>query len=205
MLKRITGLLCILLFVATACTDRQDETAVNQTPSPTTSAQDGAGGTAQSPVVREVGDTSTDEFAGTAGIVEKKRPAMSPATLHSVRTGDHQSFERVVFEFSGTDLPGYHIEYLDHPVRACGSGDIVEISGEGFLQVRLQPAQAHDENGQPAITTRELKPGLPLIQEMKIVCDFEADVEWILGLAKPNRYRVLELSKPPRLVIDIKR
>jgi hypothetical protein len=205
MLKRITGLLCILLFAATACTYREDESVGNQTASPTPSSQDGAGGPAQSQVVREVGDTSTDEFAGTAGIVEKERPAMSPATLSSVRTGAHQSFDRVVFEFSGTDLPGYHIEYVDHPVRACGSGDIVEISGQGFLQVRLQPAQAHDENGQPTITTRELKPGLPLIQEMKIICDFEADVEWILGLAKPNRYRVLELSTPPRLVIDIKR
>jgi ribosomal protein S30 len=204
MLKRSTGLLCVLVLAVTACNYRKAGTVINQTPSPTP-YQNSAGGTAQLPVVREVGDTSTDSFTGTAGKVEKKDPAIPPATLSSIRTGDHQSFDRVVFEFSGTDLPGYHVEYIDHPVRSCGSGEVVEISGQGFLQVRLQPAQAHDENGQPTITTRELKPGLPLIQEMKIVCDFEADVEWILGLAKPNRYRVLELLKPPRLVIDIKR
>jgi hypothetical protein len=123
-------------------------------------------------------------------------------TLREVRSARNEGFDRVVFEFEGTQLPGYHVEYVDKPVIKCGSGEPTEVAGEGWLQVRLEPAQAHAD-GQVTVAERERKPGLPLLQELELTCDFEGQVTWVLGVKSPHRYRVLELREPARLVVDV--
>ena len=170
-------------------------------PTPTPSPPVDVGGGFDTP---EPGDTSPGQFEGTAGIVEVKRDSMEVATLKAVRTGRHPQFERVVFEFEGKEVPGYHIEYIDKPVRDCGAGEVVPVRGDGFLRVRMAPARAHTEEGQPTIEQRVLEPNFSLLKELKIICDFEANVNWVFGLSSPNRYRVLELSNPARLVVDIR-
>lgn len=136
-------------------------------------------------------------------MIEKKRPGMKAALLKEVRTGTHESFDRVVFEFQTNDVPGYRVAYVDKPILNCAAGDRVPITGEGFLLIKIQPANAHSEAGVPTIGNLHQTPGLPLIKEMKLICDFEADVEWVLGLAAANNYRVFELKSPARLVVDI--
>lgn len=137
----------------------------------------------------------------TAGIVEVER-AGEPAVLDAVRAAKNAGFDRVVFEFRD-QVPGYHLEYIDKPVRDCGSGDVRPIAGDGWLQVRLSPAYAHTEGGQATVAERELRPELSIVREIERTCDFEAVVTWVIGTASPNRYRVFELSAPPRLVVDI--
>lgn len=156
-------------------------------------------------VPKEPGDTSPEQFTGTAGIVEVKRPDIPPTQLREIRTGQHPNFDRVVFEFDGDSVPGYRIEYVDKPIRSCGAGEIVQIGGYGFLLVQMSPAQAHTEEGQPTIKAREFAPDLAVIKELKSLCDFEANVQWVMGLSSPNRYRVLELTNPARLVIDVRK
>lgn len=143
-------------------------------------------------------------FQGTAGITYRPPRGVGVATLRAVRTAFHDGYDRVVFEFEGERLPGYHIEYIDRPVRQCASGEVVPLAGDAWLRVRMEPAQAHTEAGEPTIAERALTPGLPNLKELKLTCDFEAQVEWVLGLASPNPYRVLELSGPPRLVVDVR-
>lgn len=140
--------------------------------------------------------------AWTAGIVEQERAELPPALLRTVRAAEQEGFDRVVFEFADA-VPGYHIEYVDHPVRQCGSGEVMDIAGDGWLQVRLLPAQAHTEAGEPTVAERERHLGFPVLRELESACDFEADVTWVLGVASPNPYRVLELANPPRLVVDL--
>jgi hypothetical protein len=144
------------------------------------------------------------DFEGTAGIIDKKNEIKDIATLVAVRTGRHDGFDRIVFEFDGAEMPGYHIEYIDKPVRACGSGDVVPLAGDGWLQMRFEPARAHTDEGKATIGFRELAPKLPNLLELKSTCDFEAQVEWVAGVGSPNRYRVLELKEPTRLAVDIK-
>ena len=43
------------------------------------------------------------------------------------------------------------------------------------------------------------------VLEVELTCDFEVVVTWVLGTKSPNRYRVLELSAPPRLAVDVRR
>jgi hypothetical protein len=151
----------------------------------------------------EPGETETAEFKGTAGTTQKKRDGIQPGLLKAVRTGKHQFYDRVVFEFEGNTLPGYVIEYVDKPIRDCGQGEVVPVNGDGFLMVSLQPANAHTESGQPTVRNVPLNPDSRLLIDLKLVCDFEAQVQWIMGLSSPNRYRVLELTNPARLVVDI--
>jgi hypothetical protein len=69
--------------------------------------------------------------------------------------------------------------------------------------IRMQPSNAHTEAGEASVQNRQQSPNLAVLKELKLICDFEADVQWILGVASPNRYRVLELTNPARLVVDI--
>lgn len=140
----------------------------------------------------------------TAGIVETRRAGMGPATLRAVRSGRHEGFDRVVFEFEGAAVPGYRLEYVDRPVRKCGSGHATEVAGQGWLEVRITPARAHNDQGRPTVTDRERRLSLGVLRELELTCDFEADVTWVLGVASPNRYRVQELSSPARLVVDVR-
>jgi len=101
-------------------------------------------------------------------------------------------------------VPGYHVEYTTKPVRRCGSGDPVTVAGAGKLVVRFEPAQAHDEHGTLTPAERQRAPGLPAVRELTLVCDFEGQVAWVLGIAAPSEYRVSELTGPARLVLDVR-
>lgn len=139
----------------------------------------------------------------TAGIIDRPQPDAPAATLVAVRTGTHDGFDRVVFEFDGR-VPGYHTEYIDRPVRKCGSGHVTQMAGDGWLEVRMSPANAHTEEGRPTVAERERMPNLPVLSELELTCDFEAVVTWVFGVESPNRYQVRELSSPPRLVVDVR-
>lgn len=151
----------------------------------------------------EAGQESGYISEWTAGIIDRPQTDAPAATLVDVRTGTHEGFDRVVFEFDER-IPGYHFEYIDQPVRKCGSGKVAPLAGDGWLEVRLYPANAHTEQGQPTVAERERMPKLPVLTELELTCDFEAVVTWVLGVESPNRFQVRELSNPPRLVVDVR-
>ena len=168
--------------------DDEQETGTNETP--------------QTDEGEEPGDSAA--FEGTVRNTHKAAARQGVAVMQSVRMARHEGFDRVVFAFDPGALPGYHLEYVDRPVRNCGEGSVVPIAGDAWLQIRLEPANAHTEAGQPTVAPRERRPGLPVLREAELTCDFEAVVTWVLGLASPNPYRVLELRNPPRLVVDVR-
>ncbi len=123
------------------------------------------------------------------------------ALLRSVRSGRHEGYDRIVFEFED-HLPEYTIRYMQDPT-ACGSGHRVDAEAAAALEVDLRPAAAHDDQGQPTIAERVRSPGLPALRTARITCDFEAIVTWVLGLDRRAPVRTLELGSPPRLVVDV--
>jgi hypothetical protein len=133
----------------------------------------------------------------------RSRSGMSAAVLQTVSATAQPDFDRVVLEFAADSPPGYDVSYADRPLQECGSGDVVRVAGNARLLVRLEPARAHHDDGTPTATARLLAPALPVVREMKLICDFEGQVQWVLGLAEPRRYRVLEPPGRPRLVIDV--
>lgn len=172
----------------------------NQTPMPAVNP------TAQvtaTPTDEAAADTA--DFTGTTGVTDKRNINIKAnGVMSAVRTARHGNYDRVVFEFLGTVLPGYHIEYIRPPVTQCGSGNTVMLAGRAQLEVRFTDAAAHTPEGDATIKERARTPNLPVIKEIKITCDFEAEVTWVLGVASPNAYRVIELKNPTRLAVDIK-
>lgn len=198
-----------LILIAAACSSQPSGgNATNASPSPAfaTSGRTEEAGTVaeQSPTPKDEAPVQKDDFEGTTGIIDKRKTLAASATLKAIRTGRHEGFDRIVFEFAGDEMPGYHLEYIDKPVRACGSGNVVPLAGDGWLQVRFEPARGNTDEGKPTLSSRELSPRLPNLLELKSTCDFEGQVEWVAGVGSPNGYRVLELEKPARFVVDIK-
>ena len=129
-----------------------------------------------------------------------------PTTLRGVRAASNpEGFDRMVLDFGADPVPGWHTVYATRPTFGCGSDDPVRVEGVRWLRVRLQTAQAHDEQGQETVSQRRLPLGMPVMREMAIACDFEGEVEVVLGVSAANPYRVMELANPTRLVIDIQR
>ena len=197
----------LVLFALTACSAGEQSAAKGGEPQNTSTPETPA----QAPAAREPrADTApatqpdTPADAWTAGVITRTHEIAEAATLRDVRMASHGEFDRIVFTFDDAGIPSYHIEYIDRPVRSCGSGEVVELPGEAWLAIRFTPANAHDEQGRPTLPARTFAPRLPNLLELTSICDFEAVVEWVGAVRTPGRYRVLELRAPNRLAVDIR-
>jgi len=139
----------------------------------------------------------------TANTRSSRREITEVALLGDIRTSTQPEYERIVFVFRSASLPNWHIEYIDKPVRSCGSGEVVELAGQAWLEIRLEPTNAHDTSGHPTTPWREKQFSYRTLREMKLTCDFEAVTTFVAGFSFPGKYRVLELKDPTRLVVDI--
>lgn len=132
------------------------------------------------------------------------RLGAEPATLRAVRTAAQDGFDRLVFEFEGETVPGYDVHRIDPPVLACAGEDTYEVAGAAWLTIRLLPARAYDaETGTQTVEDRDRTLGLPAVQQLTNVCDFEGQVEWVAGTAAADSFRVQELTDPVRIVVDV--
>ena len=123
--------------------------------------------------------------------------------LRGVRTARHDDYDRVVFEFD-SGVPAWRIEYVDSPQHECGSGEPVRVDGDGWLHVAFEPANAHTEEGQATAQRRLVDPAGANLRELRRICDFEAHVDYVIGVGSPNPYRAFALTQPARLVVDIR-
>ncbi|HET7516550.1 MAG TPA: hypothetical protein VFN05_02390, partial [Actinomycetes bacterium] len=126
-----------------------------------------------------------------------------PVLVH-VRVGRHPGYDRIVFQFAGP-LPSYQVQ----PVTSLtedGSGAPVWPGSPNLLQLRLEPAQAHTDDGQTPLTATELQTfaSLPVLREYRLIGDFEGVISYGLRLRRhrPNLH-VTELTNPNRLVVDL--
>ncbi len=155
------------------------------------------------PAPEEKGDTAPGHFLGMKGTFSKEAsPRLLMSTLRDVRSAQHEFYDRITFEFDGELGPGYRIEYIPQP-QQCGSGDPATIEGTGWIEVAFTPARAHNDKGKPTVARKEYKFGYPVMREVERTCDFEGTLTYVIGVASPHKFRIIELNDPPRLCIDI--
>ena len=186
-----------LLFFA-ACEDNGnggEPTGTDARPAATEAAPS-AMQTASSPTVAAPFEGGRDPIEVAGG------SAPPVAELVDVRTGRHEDFDRVVFEFTGA-LPGYRVEYVAPPIIACGSGMTVAVDGGALLLVEMNPAAAHNDAGETTFGPQELLPGLASILEVTTTCDFEGFATWVVGLTEEADFNVFTLDDPFRVVVDV--
>jgi hypothetical protein len=129
----------------------------------------------------------------------------SAMQLTFVRVAHQPGFDRIVFEFApqadGTaHIPAYTVsrqasaQFVKDP-----SGQPVTMRGSAGLRIVF-----HGATGATSYTgSRDQTPNLPVVQEVEQLGDFEAVLSWGAGLSRASCLRVLELSGPTRLVIDV--
>jgi len=130
------------------------------------------------------------------------RTSQPTPQLTGIRTGQHASFDRVVFDLAGA-APGYRVGYV-RQVKADGSGKVVETRGRANLLLRLIPTDAHDAEGHATYTgSKRFVVNYPALREVAFAGDFEATVSIALGISHKSGFRVLTLHQPTRIVVDI--
>lgn len=204
----MTRTLSILLLLASAaCVDRVEEVGE---PAPTPAAEANgeppAGASEAEPDPPPMAERDPDSGAAgwTVDAISRAHSPGAVVSLEEVRAAGNEGFDRFVVVFAGDEMPSWRVEYVDRPARQCGSGEPVHVEGGGLLMVRLEPARAHDDRGEVTIEERHERHNLPVLRETRILCDFEAQVDWVLGVRAPTPFRVLELTEPTRLVIDVR-
>ena len=204
-------LLIVMVFLA-GCGRREEkksETAASDTtltPAPPDGSVDSSATSADSALAPPVSVEWTAgivDIPGETFISNDTLPSGEIAVLSSVRHAAHDNYDRIVFEFTPEARPPVHVEYIDRPVRSCGSGEVVPLAGDAWLLVKFTPAVAHTEEGHPTVGDRARSPNLSNLKELKLICDFEADVSWVAGVSSPQRYRTFALKDPPRVIVDI--
>ena len=127
--------------------------------------------------------------------------------LTEVRTGKHDGFTRIVWEMDGsTGTPMFMVGWAYPPFVNIG-GFTVPVDGNAFLHVVFFPAMRWDISGTDPIQTyfgpERLTIAQGSVREVVFVEDFEANMEWVIGLTAEKPFKVFTLENPTRLVVDI--
>ena len=138
------------------------------------------------------------------------RPETHYMLLTDVTTGDHECWERVVFEMEDADgaadgAISYQVAYADPPF-AGPPGFPIPVDGNAFVTVRFWGASGYDLEAEEEtyLGPDEIHPAdLESVEELHLVEDFEAILVWVIGLDQRREINVFELDGPDRLVIDI--
>ena len=210
-MRRILATVLVAALAVAACGGDDEETtetgasssttATSVDESTTTSADDTT--TTAADGIDPMGDAGTDP------VVSETTAAAGTSLLTDVRVARHEGFDRVVFEFEG-EVPGYDVRYVEPPITEDGSGDEVDVAGEAFLAVVMQPASGFDLSGEGEETytgpTRieGTDRGTSVIQEVVRTGDFEAVLGWVIGISDRVDFRVDALAAPGRLVVDVR-
>lgn len=127
--------------------------------------------------------------------------------LTGVKTGRQPGFERIVFDFAGNERPGYQVEWVDGPVAAAGSGRVVDVAGSRRLRIVFDPASGVDlatgDITYSGPNRLELPTDRSVVLDVVRTGDFEAVMTWVAGTDEVVPFRVLTLSEPTRVVVDV--
>jgi hypothetical protein len=125
------------------------------------------------------------------------------AQISDIRVGTHDGYDRVVFEFAA-GIPDVVIEGVLPPFYADPSGLELPVAGTAFLRVTMHGASKMSPEGSVTYSgSTHFQPGFDRLVQLIEGGDFEAVSTWYLGLDGAGCYRVLTLTDPSRLVIDI--
>jgi hypothetical protein len=184
------AILALVLAAATACASSPP----GASPAPAASAASSA---PNSSVHCEGGGWRSVPVGLTRDVAAPPMPVIT-----GIRTAAHPEcgYDRLVLDITGP-LPSFEVKYVPR-VTADPSGKPIILSGQRYLLITLQPAQAHDASGGSAVARLAPALGYPVLKGYAVAGDFEGVVSVALGLAGPASIRVGEL--PGHWYIDVR-
>ena len=126
--------------------------------------------------------------------------------MTDLRLGAHDTFDRVVIQLDGPDVPGWDVGYVDHAI-GDPSGAAVEVAGDAVLQVLIHPVAYPEDginpyDGPPTVRIS----GTEAIDEVVMSSIFEGQLQAFIGVRGGHRsFRVYGMSDPSRVVIEVLR
>ena len=138
----------------------------------------------------------------TAGAAAGATAPVAP-TLTQISAAHHPGFDRLVFQFSGRVPAQFSARYVSQ-VIGDASGLPVNVVGSAKLLVRFSPAAGHNVRGIVTYGATQRTFALPGIIQVVNSGDFESVLSFGVGLARAEPIHVFTLTRPSRVVIDVR-
>jgi hypothetical protein len=131
----------------------------------------------------------SDRSGGTTGL---------SAQLTGIRSAHHSEspgYDRMVFDFSG-GIPSYDLTRQESPAFVKDpSGQPITLEGSAGIKLTFRDTDPQGVSDQ--------SPRLPAVRQVAQLGNFERVLSYGVGLSTSQCVRVLELSNPSRLVVDV--
>jgi hypothetical protein len=146
-------------------------------------------------------DEDLGPFACTFPVEERGEAVHSH--LVDVRVGEHDGYDRVVFEFDN-GIPEYVLSQAEPPYAKDPSGLPMEVEGASVLHLALIGGTRWDAEYEATYDgPLSFEPAFDKVVHLVESGDFEAVSSWYIGLSADACVRVMALDGPDRLVVDI--
>lgn len=156
-------------------------------------------------------DEATDEDSGPAFTLDATQSSNFPNLLGqflatSARVGGHDTYDRVVIEYDGTEGElNWSANYEDAPIQD-GSGFEVDMAGEEFLTIWVSgvryPTEEEMTDAEFPITGLNQS---SIIEDVVVDGPFEGMHTIFIGTDARHPYRVQVFDNPTRIVVDIEK
>jgi len=169
--------------------------------------------TTTSPPTTTSGGSGCAIVGGTADALVDFPAKMSSLIGKDVRTGAQECVDRFVIELqtdpknpTSSAFPGYWVRYATGPVTLAPSDQQITLRGSAVLLVSMGSAMQPLSGTTGYTGARDVTPtNVTVIQQYRLVEDFEGQSTWALGLDRVRNFTVTVLADPARLVVDIQR
>jgi hypothetical protein len=171
-------------------------------PATTTTGSSAPTATAAAPAPTETAGASAWPTAARTGPGDKQPPDGPSAKLTAVRAASHPGFDRVVFQFEGTQVPGYRIEYVREITLGETDDQYLSLEGGALVEATFKGTASDDYRPSTQTVPDELTPDLAQVKQIGLAEDWEGVVRLGVGIDHRAGFRVLELRDPVRVVVD---
>jgi hypothetical protein len=116
--------------------------------------------------------------------------------------------DRITFSFgppSGTSAaPTGELRPVKPPFSEAGSGAPVTIAGDRFISIVFRGMVVADEAGNAVYRgPMDLQPIAPAIRQLRLLDNVEGHLGWVAGIRGQGCVRVIRLTGPDRVVVEV--
>jgi hypothetical protein len=145
---------------------------------------------------------ATSDCGITWGSLDRSAGDLSQAAVFTVRTGRHDCFDRLVFEFDGP-AAGYHVSYGEAYTQGQGTALSPYTAGGALLAVTLlEPASLTNRTGDHLANVA----GYHTLRDVVFGGSYEGYTTFAVGVRARLPFQVFVLSGPgthSRIVLDV--